>query len=143
MGESSGAAPEQPAKAADAAKSQCADMTKFDCRIQLAVGAAIAIALGIPLAARAQSTPDEIARRLGEMEWHASVCHLPTAPLEAALERYLERLQSGALEAQHLRQELLAGRAEYERLFGGRMNCAGAADEVAAIIAKTDQSGPR
>ncbi len=142
MGESSGAAPEQPAKAADAAKSKCADMTKFDCRIQLAVGA-IAIALGISLAARAQSTPDEITRRLGEMEWHASVCHLPTAPLEAALERYIQRLQSGALEAQHLRQELLAGRAEYERLLGGRMDCAGAADEIAAIIAKTDRSGPR
>lgn len=73
------------------------------------------------------------------MEWHASVCHLPTAPLEAALERYIQRIQAGSIEAQHLRQEMLAGRAEYERLLGRQMNCNGAADEVAASIAKTDQ----
>ena len=101
--------------------------------------AAIIVAMSLP--AHAEPTPDQIAGSLGEMEWHASVCHLPTAPLEAALERYIQRIQAGSLEAQHLRQEMLAGRAEYERMFGGRMNCDKAAEEVADIIAKADQYG--
>jgi hypothetical protein len=98
-----------------------------------------AVTIAASAAAYAEPTPDQVARSLGEMEWHASVCHLPTAPLEAALERYIQRVQAGALEADHLRKELLAGRAEYERAIGGHMNCNGAADEVAGIIAKTDQ----
>jgi hypothetical protein len=96
----------------------------------------------LSLMAYAQPTADQIARDLGEMEWHASVCHLPTAPLEAALERYIKRVQAGPLEADHLRQEMLAGRAEYERMLGRHMNCNGAASEVADIIAKTDRSRP-
>ena len=103
--------------------------------------AAIIVAMSLP--AHAEPTPDQIAGSLGEMEWHASVCHLPTAPLEAALERYIQRIQAGSLEAQHLRQEMLAGRAEYERMFGGHMNCDKAAEEVADMIAKTDQYGLR
>jgi hypothetical protein len=103
------------------------------------VAAFIAAAVWQPL--YAQSTPDEMARSLGEMEWHASVCRLPTAPLEAARERMIGRIQAGSLDAEHLRQELLAGRAEYERLFGSHMNCATAADEVAGLIAKTDKYG--
>lgn len=71
------------------------------------------------------------------------MCHLPTAPLEAALERYIQRNQAGALEAGHLRQEMLAGRAEYERFPGNHMNCDNAAAEVANLIAKTDKIGPR
>jgi hypothetical protein len=99
------------------------------------------IASGISFAAYAQPTPDQITRNLGEMEWHASVCHLPTAPLEAALERYIQRIQAGALEAGHLRREMLAGRAEYERLFGSHMNCDGAAAQVADTIARIDHYG--
>ena len=94
-------------------------------------------------AAYAEPTPDQVAQSLGEMEWHASVCHLPTAPLEAALDRYIQRIQAGALQADHLRQEFLTGRAEYERILGRNMNCDGAAAEVASIIAKTDQYRPR
>ncbi len=105
---------------------------------------AIAItATAVSVAAYAEPTPDEVARSLGEMEWHASVCRLPTAPLEAALERYIKRVQAGSLEAEHLRQEMVAGRAEYERMLGGHMNCDGAASEVANMIAKTDQYGLR
>ncbi|MGA8755236.1 MAG: hypothetical protein WB611_02740 [Stellaceae bacterium] len=103
--------------------------------------AAAIIMIAISLAAYAEPTPDQIARNLGEMEWHASVCHLPTAPLEAALERYIQRTQAGALEAQHLRQEMLAGRAEYERMLGGNMNCDQAASQVTDIIGKTDRYG--
>jgi hypothetical protein len=99
--------------------------------------------LAIGPAANAQSTPDEIARSLGEMESHASVCRLPTAPLEAALERYIRRIQAGAMEAQHLRQEMLAGRTEYERVLGRDLNCDKADTEVAALIAKTDKYGLR
>jgi hypothetical protein len=105
---------------------------------------AIAVILVVvSLAARAQPTPDEIARSLGEMEWHASVCRLPTAPLEAALDRYIERIQAGALQAHHLREELLAGRSEYERLFGRRVNCDRTAAEIADLVAKTDRYGLR
>jgi hypothetical protein len=105
--------------------------------------AAVIITTASSLAAYAQPTPDQIARSLGEMEWHAAVCRLPTAPLEAALERYIQRIQAGTLEAQHLRQELLAGRSEYERTLGRSMSCDGAAAEVTGIIAKTDQYGLR
>lgn len=101
------------------------------------------IMTGTSFSADAQPTPDQIAGSLGEMEWHASVCHLPTAPLEAALERYVQRIQAGALEAAHLRQEMLAGRTEYERVLGGNMNCDNVAAEVANIIAKTDKIGVR
>ena len=48
---------------------------------------AAAMMVAMPLAAHAEPAPDQVALTLGEMEWHASVCHLPTAPLEAALER--------------------------------------------------------
>jgi hypothetical protein len=107
-------------------------------------GFAVAIAGAvISRVAYAQPTSDQIANSLGEMEWHASVCHLPTAPLEAALERYIKRVQAGPLEADHLRQEMLAGRADYERMLGRHMNCDGAASEVTNIIAKTDQYGLR
>jgi len=99
------------------------------------------IVITLSLSAHAQPTPDQIARSLGEMEWHASVCHLATAPLEAALERYIKRIQAGSLEADHLRQEMVGGRAGYEHDIGSPMNCNGAAAEVAAIIAKTDQYG--
>jgi hypothetical protein len=108
------------------------------------IGGFVAAIVGaaLPLMAYAQPTADQIARDLGEMEWHASVCHLATAPLEAALDRYIKRVQAGPLEADHLRQEMLAGRAEYERLLGGHMKCDGAASQVADIIAKTDRYGP-
>jgi hypothetical protein len=66
----------------------------------------------------------------------------PHGTPQAALERYIQRIQAGSLEAQHLRQEMLAGRAEYERMFGGHINCDKAAAEVADMIAKTDQYGP-
>jgi hypothetical protein len=66
-----------------------------------------------------------------------------TAPLETALERCTKHIGAGALEAQHLREEMVGGRAEYERLFGSHMNCDGAPGEVDAIIAKTDRYGPR
>jgi hypothetical protein len=107
--------------------------------------AALAAAAGavMPLSGHAQPTPDQVARSLGEMEWHASACHLPTAQLEAAIERYIQRTQAGALEAQHLRQEFLAGRAEYERSFGSHISCEGANTQIADIIAKTDQYGVR
>ena len=58
--------------------------------------AAAIIMIAISLAAYAEPTPDQIARNRRD-EWHASVCHLPTAPLEAALERYIQRTQAGAL----------------------------------------------
>ena len=103
--------------------------------------AATVVGTAVSLAAYAQPTADQVARSLGEMEWHASVCHLPTAPLEAALERYIKRIQAGSLEADHLRQEMVAGRAGYEHDIGGHMNCSGAAAEVADIIAKTDRYG--
>jgi hypothetical protein len=80
---------------------------------------------------------------LGEMEWYASVCRLPTAPLEATLERYIQRIQAGALQAHHLRDEMVAGRAEYERIFGGHLNCSKAAGEVADLIAETERYGLR
>ena len=99
------------------------------------------IGTAVSLAAYAQPTPDLVARGLGEMEWHASVCHLATAPLEAALERYIKRIQAGSLEADHLRQEMVAGRAEYEKDLGRHVNCNGADSEVADAIAKTDQYG--
>ncbi|MGC2204153.1 MAG: hypothetical protein WA633_28920 [Stellaceae bacterium] len=99
------------------------------------------ITTAIAFAAHAESTPDQTARRLGRMEWHASVCHLPTAPLEDALERYIGRIHAGALEADHLRQEMVAGRAEHERLLGSRMNCDGAAAEVATTIEQIDKIG--
>ena len=103
--------------------------------------AAGVVMVAVSLTARAEPAPDQVARSLGEMEWHASVCHLPTAPLEAALERYIQRVQAGALEAKHLRQEMLAGRAEYERLLGSNMNCDGAPTEMANAIARVDQYG--
>ena len=97
----------------------------------------------VAFAVHAQPTSDQIARSLGEMEWHASVCRLPTAPLEAALDRYLQRVQAGPLEAEHLRQEMLAGRTEYEQVFGSHINCQDAAAGVADIIEKTDRYGLR
>jgi hypothetical protein len=106
------------------------------------LGIAVILIAG-SLTAHAQPTPDEIARSLGEMEWHASVCRLPTAPLEAALERYIQRIQAGSLQAQHLRQEMLAGRTEYERTIGGYLNCDQAAAAVADVIATTDHYGLR
>jgi hypothetical protein len=109
----------------------------------VALAALVATAGSLAAHAQAEPTADQVARSLGEMEWHASVCHLPTAPLEAALERYSQRVRAGSLEAEHLSQELLTGRAEYERLFGSHMNCDGAAAEVAAIIAKIDGYGTR
>jgi hypothetical protein len=102
---------------------------------------AAAMMVAMPLAAHAEPPPDQVALTLGEMEWHASVCHLPTAPLEAALDRYIQRIEAGSLEAQHLRQEMLAGRVEYERMFGGHINCDKAGAEVAEAIAKSDQYG--
>jgi hypothetical protein len=103
--------------------------------------AAAVIMAAVSLTAHAESTADQIARSLGEMEWHASVCHLPTVPLEAALERYIQRIQAGSLEAEHLRQEMLAGRAEYERFPGSHMNCGNAAVEVSDTIARVDRYG--
>jgi hypothetical protein len=94
-------------------------------------------------AAHAQPTPDQVARSLGEMEWHASACHLPTAPIEAALDRYIRRTQRGAIEADHLQKEFLAGREEYERVFGSHISCADVAAQIAAVIAKTDRYGLR
>jgi hypothetical protein len=111
-------------------------LTKLVALTTLAVAA-------VPAAGYAQPTPDEMARSLGEMQWHAAACHLPTAPLEAALERYIQRTEAGPIEAQHLRQEFLAGRTEYERSFGSHMRCDGAAAEIAAVIAKTDRERPR
>ena len=52
--------------------------------------AAGVVMVAVSLTARAEPAPDQVARSLGEMEWHASVCHLPTAPLKAALERYIQ-----------------------------------------------------
>ena len=104
--------------------------------------AAGVIMVAVSLTAHTEPAPDQVARSLGEMEWHASVCHLPTAPLEAALERYIQRVQAGPLEAKHLRQEMLTGRAKYERLLGSNMNCDGAPTKIANAIARVDQYGP-
>jgi hypothetical protein len=106
-----------------------------------AVVAAGVIALS--LAAWAQPTPDQIARSLGEMEWRASVCGLSTAPIETTLDRYIRRSEAGTLQAQHLREEMLAGRAEYERIFGRHVDCDNVAAETADLIAKTDRYGLR
>jgi hypothetical protein len=109
--------------------------------MQMRCIAAGLIMVAAALTAHTEPAPDQVARSLGEMEWHASVCHLPTAPLEAALERYIQRIQAGALEAKHLRQEMLAGRAEFERLLGSNMNCNSAPSEVANAIAKVTSMG--
>jgi hypothetical protein len=101
------------------------------------VGIALVL-IAAPLTAHSQPTPDEIARSLGEMEWHASVCRVPTAPIEAALERLIQRIQAGSLEATHLRHEMLVGRTEYDRTIGTYLNCDQAAAAVADLIAKTD-----
>jgi len=57
------------------------------------------------------------------------------------LERFIKRIQAGPLEAEHLRQEMIAGRTEYERVFGSHLSCNDAASQVADIIGKTDQYG--
>jgi hypothetical protein len=71
------------------------------------------------------------------MAYHiATSCGRPTAPVEAALERYVILVGAGPLEAQHLRLEMLAA-ARWERTIGMHVECAKAGGMINALITTT------
>ena len=97
--------------------------------------AAVAVALALTPALAA--TPAENDARILGMAYNlATSCGRPTAPIEAALERYITRIGAGPLQAQHLRQEMLQ-QVDWQRTLGMGKDCTGVDKSIDALITPT------
>jgi hypothetical protein len=95
----------------------------------------------------AQASADAVADALGSEMAFASVCARPTAPLEAELEHYLEKVGAGPLEANRVRQAMIRAAAKYHaaavfRLEHTHVTCSIADREIADTIANVRAATP-
>jgi hypothetical protein len=95
----------------------------------------------------AQASADGVADALGSEMAFASVCARPTAPIEAELEHYLERVGAGPLEANRVRQAMVRAATKYHsaavyRLEHMGVTCSIADREIADTIANVRAATP-
>lgn len=87
----------------------------------------------------AQVSADGVAATLGPAMALASMCARPTAPIEAELEHYLQKVGAGPLETNRVRQAMMSAAAGWH---GQYTQCSTADREIADTIANVRAATP-